>query len=431
MQASSRHFDAKDIETINSVINSGLYPKRMQIARASCELLKWKEKDGTPKIKACGKALLKLDKAGLIKLPAPQKENGPRVPGYKRRTKECDAPNSSTVIPAEEFSKLQIEGIVNQDDSATYNEYIDRYHPIGYTMLVGKSLRYFVRYQGNIVAMAGFGAAAWRLQQREEHIGWDDKTRQKNLYKIVNNTRFLILPWVKSENLASHLLSVITKRLVIDWQAKYDYTPSMLETFVDKSNFKGTCYKAANWLWIGETKGRGRYDTSRLVEQSIKDIYILPLHKDYKEQLIKGANAAKLAKNKAIPKEPIRAGEISIHRKKVHDIIHRITKLSMNLINDKPLVHSYPSLQYRACGRESCRCYTDPSQRHGPYRYLTATVSGKTRQILAKNFDEEAWEGAEKYQKALKDIEAIKALIPEITERLTTIVQRRSKRLAV
>jgi hypothetical protein len=151
----------------------------------------------------------------------------------------------------------------------------------------GAQLRYFVRASGHIVAALGFGASAWKVKPRDQLIGWTIDQRKRNLHLIVNNARFLILPWIRCKNLASRILALTAKRLPDDWQASYSYRPVLLETFVEKPRFTGICYKAANWQLLGDTQGRGKLDTLHRNAQPIKSIWIYPLARDFQRHLCK------------------------------------------------------------------------------------------------------------------------------------------------
>jgi hypothetical protein len=166
--------------------------------------------------------------------------------------------------------------------------YIERYHYLGHKPLPGAQLRYFITSGEQIVAMAGFGAAAWQTAPRDQFIGWTHDQRKANLHLIVNHARFLILPWVQSKNLASKILSLMARRLPDDWENRYNIRPVMLESFVQKDLFSGTCYKAANWKNIGETKGRGKLGTKPKkgkVIVPIKDVWVYPLTKKFRTLL--------------------------------------------------------------------------------------------------------------------------------------------------
>lgn len=231
---------------------------------------------------SCRVAFLRMHRDGHISLPAPQK------PQYKPGTKR-----TLLAEPQPEISKkageyvLELE-LVGKADSALWNEYIDRYHYLGYSPLPGAQLRYFVKSGGQALALLGFGAAAWKTAPRDDYIGWDAETRKQNLHLIVNNARFLILPWVRSKNLGSKILSMVSRRIVSDWLKRYNYSPVLLETFVEKERFLGTCYKAANWIYAGDTQGRGKLDVHNEHKLPVKGIWLYPLKKDFRRRLLEG-----------------------------------------------------------------------------------------------------------------------------------------------
>ena len=162
---------------------------------------------------------------------------------------------------------------------------LDRYHYLGYTPMAGAQLKYLVYSGDRLLALLGFGASAWKIAPREWYIGWSDRKREENLKLVVNNARFLILPWVTSKNLASLLLSRVTARLPADWMQRYHYKPVLLETFVEKKRFTGASYRAANWKHVGATKGRGKMDRFNESALPVKDIYLYPLHPEFKQLL--------------------------------------------------------------------------------------------------------------------------------------------------
>ena len=165
------------------------------------------------------------------------------------------------------------------------NEYIERYHYLGHKPLPGAQLRYFIHADKQPVALLGFGAAAWQTAPRDHYIGWNHDQRQANLHLVVNNARFLILPWVQSKNLASMILAMAARRLPDDWQAQYHYRPVLMETFVEKPRFEGTCYKAANWQYLGQTKGRGKLGPAGKQSVPIKDLWVYPLNSNFRDRL--------------------------------------------------------------------------------------------------------------------------------------------------
>lgn len=185
------------------------------------------------------------------------------------------------------ITELSIEiSLVTKKESKLWNAYIDRYHYLRYTKLGGAQLRYRITSHGRPVAFFGFSAAAWKVKARDEFIGWNYEQKEKNLQLVVNNSRFLILPKVQVPHLASHLLAKIVRRLPSDWNKIYGYRPVLMETFVQKDKFKGTCYKAANWIHLGDTQGRGKFDTFKTYSIPIKTVWVYPLMRKFADHLV-------------------------------------------------------------------------------------------------------------------------------------------------
>ncbi|MDA2936726.1 DUF4338 domain-containing protein [Acidobacteria bacterium AH-259-A15] len=206
------------------------------------------------------------------------------LPGLIKPTARSD-PQSCLARPLHELPPLRLQLINTAQDSALWNEYIDRYHYLGYKPLSGAQLRYFVCCQQRILALLGFGAAAWKTAPRDRFIGWTPSQREKNLLLVVNNARFLILPWVQSPNLASKLLSMVARQLPQDWDRHYAYRPVLLETFVEDQRFRGACYRAANWIYVGQTQGRGKLDRDRTARLPTKSLWLYPLTKHFRSAL--------------------------------------------------------------------------------------------------------------------------------------------------
>lgn len=232
---------------------------------------------------SCRVALLRMQEDGLVCLPPPRRRNGNGT-RYERRTPQAE-PGLPLRTPVSDLHDLRLEPVTLTRDSHLWNEYVARYHYLGYQVLPGAQLRYFAWAEGRIIALLGFGAAAWKTAPRDTFIGWTHAQRRQQLHQVVNNARFLILPWVTSRHLASKLLAMAARRLPSDWHDRYSYTPVLLETFVDKQRFAGTCYKAANWLYLGDTKGRGKLDTNHLSPLPIKSVWVLPLHRRFRQTL--------------------------------------------------------------------------------------------------------------------------------------------------
>jgi hypothetical protein len=276
-----RNFSEKEIDWIRrQIAESGMY--RQKLSRLFCEEFNWRKKDGGLKEMSCRVAFLRMEKNGIIVLPV-RKRSPTNCNKKQNQWSLFTGPGMEITSPAD---KIEIETeIVDKNESSLWNEYIERYHYLGYKPLPGAQMRYFVRSGNDIIALLGFGASAWKTAPRDSFIGWTREKRKQNLHLIVNNNRFLILPWIKSKNLASKILSLISRRLPHDWEERYNYRPVLLETFVQKDRFTGTCYKAGNWIYLGDTKGRGKKDVFNKKELPVKSVWVFPLTKTFRQEL--------------------------------------------------------------------------------------------------------------------------------------------------
>lgn len=276
-----RDFSDKEIAGIQRLIDEDPTLTRASISRLTCKALKWIKPDGGLKDMSARVAMLRMQEDGLITLPPPRRlRPDPRV-----RITSISDPDTDIDQPAGTLAPLDLTLVVTKPDSRLWNEYIQRYHYLGHKPLPGAQLRYFVRAAGQIVALLGFGAAAWQTAPRDQFIGWTTEQRKNNLHLVVNNARFLILPWVRSHNLASMILAKVAKQLPDHWQSVYNVRPVLLETFVEKPRFQGTCYRAANWIYLGQTKGRGKLGPYGKQSVPIKDILVYPLDRKFRVQL--------------------------------------------------------------------------------------------------------------------------------------------------
>jgi len=276
-----RDFTPKELEQIRSLINQNPGFNRTRLSIEVCQMFQWLKPDGKPKDMSCRVAMLRMDKDGLIRLPPSTRT---KKPVRKIEiTSETD-PQSPVTSPVNQLPQLHLQ-MVTKSSTALWNEYIERYHYLGHSPLPGAQLRYFITAGEQIIALTGFGAAAWQTAPRDQFIGWNHDQRKKNLHLIVNNARFLILPWVQSKNLASKILSLTIRLLPDDWEKKYNIRPVLMESFVQKNRFAGTCYKAANWIQVGETKGRGKLGPAGKISVPIKDIWVYPLDKKFRALL--------------------------------------------------------------------------------------------------------------------------------------------------
>jgi len=277
-----RDFSEQELDDIRQLIKRNPTFNRAQLSRLTCQALRWFKVDGGLKEMSCRVAMLRMQDDGLIRLPPAKRRYRPVM--QVRITGATD-PQSLVNKPAHALTTVKLQLVNGKDQSRLWNEYIHRYHYLGYKPLPGAQLRYFVTSDDKILALLGFGASAWQCAPRDKFIGWSHEQRQKNLQLVTNNSRFLILPWVQSKNLASKILSITARQLPYDWLKRYGYRPFLLETFVEKDRFAGTCYKAANWIHVGQTKGRGKLGPSGKISVPIKDLWLYPLDKNFRQRL--------------------------------------------------------------------------------------------------------------------------------------------------
>lgn len=277
-----RNITKKDIEAIKEIIDKYYNNGRKYISQKLSIYWNWYQPNGNLKDMACREILLKLDRLSLIKLPPPRK-----IPNRKKDYTQLDLelPHASFDGKLSDFKKITLEIAKSSSQQLFFNSLIAKYHYQGYTRIVGNSIKY-IAYCNNIpVACLGWGSSAWSLKARDRYIGWNKATKDKNISFIANNIRFLILPQVKIKYLASHLLSQNAARIANDWKDKYGYPVYLLETFVEANRFLGTSYKAANWIYLGVTKGYSKKGASHAIHENIKDIYIYPLCKDFRKRM--------------------------------------------------------------------------------------------------------------------------------------------------
>lgn len=282
-QIRGRQIGTDDLADIRATIADHWASGRSTISRLLCERWNWRQPNGHYKEMACRALLLSLETKGALELP-PRKKESYRAP--RRADRQVFTVDDAAVEGSvTEFRSLTIRMIRQTPDEALWDYLVETHHYLGRPWIVGSSLKYLAYLDGRLVACLGWGSAAWKVACRDKVIGWDPETRQVNLHKVVNNVRFLILPWVRVKHLASKVLSVNLRALPSDWRNFYSQDIALAETFVDTERFAGTCYQAANWSRIGETKGRGKYDRYGRAEASVKAVYLYPLTRDFRERL--------------------------------------------------------------------------------------------------------------------------------------------------
>ena len=285
MVIQGRELHAADIGLIRFLLAEHGDWCRTRISEELCRRWDWRNGQGRFKDMAARTLLLKLERAGLIQLP---ERRGPSSNGSRNRTPPLVAHATESIRCALRDLRPLAVSIVEPGsaDLRLFNCLLSRYHYLGHRNTVGENIRYLVHDRtGRPVGCALFGSAAWKCAARDAWIGWDRGRREANLGFLTNNTRFLVLPWVTVPHLASHLLATLARRVRADWQAKYGHPVHALETFVDRDRFKGTCYRAANWLRLGSTQGRTRNDRNHCIRATVKDVYLYPLSPDFRREL--------------------------------------------------------------------------------------------------------------------------------------------------
>lgn len=254
-----------------------------ELIRTICDHLDWVTPTGRYRMASCASALLKLETLGLVKLPSRR----------ERKASEREINIGNETDPEDEIfgtvrdvAPVELEPVAGKEQIHLWNEYVHRYHPLGYKRPFGAHQRYFI--VGSLHRRLGcllFASSAWALSERDAWIGWTERDRAQRLNWVIANTRFLVFPWVRVKNLASKALSLAAKRIGRDWQRRYGYAPVLLETFVDVNKYRGTCYQGANWIRLGETVGRGRMDRHKQYLSTPKTIYVYPLVADFRSFL--------------------------------------------------------------------------------------------------------------------------------------------------
>jgi hypothetical protein len=258
---------------------------RSRLSRDLCERWDWRNEKGRLKDMACRTLLLKLEQRGEIRLPPRQRP----APNARRNRQITEVPHDCSRIEGDlsTLRPLRIEPLGEADEEmGLFKFLLHRYHYLGHRNCVGENLKYLVRDQaGHPLGCMLFGSAAWKAKSRDAFIGWDRQSRERNLRLLSNNTRFLILPWVQVRHLASHLLSRACGALPEHWREKYGHRIDLLETFVERDRFGGTCYRAAGWKHVGATTGRSRNDVHGTLSVPVKEVFVYPLNADFRGRL--------------------------------------------------------------------------------------------------------------------------------------------------
>jgi len=276
---------------IREVVESCSGLSRKELAQTVCELVDWRRSSGRLKALECLLLLERLESAGALVLPA-KRETKP--PGSRTTVPVTSRGEAGEAVEGElgELEPIELEAVERPKQALLFRELVGRHHYLGSVRTWGAQMRYLVwasRPERTVVGALQFSSPAWRMAVRDRWIGWDEATRQRNLQRVVENSRFLILPWVRVKNLASRVLSQGARRLVRDWPRRYGNDVVLLETLVETSRYRGDCYRAANWVALGETTGRGRRDREHLRHGAApKTVFVYPVVKDAARRLREG-----------------------------------------------------------------------------------------------------------------------------------------------
>ena len=287
--------DGGQLRRIRAIVESGPDRTRQDLAREVCRAFRWRRPNGTWAVRGARELLIRLEQAGVVHLPLPR-----RAQGRPRREEVETAaavlypeglPTAAALSVRHGLGSTLVVRPIRADEVQGFRAHLERFHYLGDAALVGESLRYVAHLDGELVALLSWGAASLRNGPRDRYVGWDEATKQRKLALVVNNARFLILPWNWRPHLASRVLGVTLRRLSRDWEEVYGHRVVLAETFVDTSRFRGTCYHASNWVCVGETKGWSKSGSTYRFNGQPKAVWLYPLRRDFKELLCTTASA--------------------------------------------------------------------------------------------------------------------------------------------
>lgn len=282
-----RQATSEEVALIRQLIAENPEDSRRALSVKLCRALNWVQPNGALRDMVCRGYMLALHRAGYINLPA-KKCSPPNPLADPKKPKKIGIDQKPIATALKNLRPLKLQQVRRSRLEKLYNSLIDAYHYLGYCQPVGEHLKYIVFAGSRPIGCLAWSSAARHIGCRDRFIGWSAKSRRNHIHLIAYNTRFLILPWVRVPYLASHILAQMAKVLPVDWQRVYNHRICYLETFVDKQRFAGSCYKAANWVYLGDTTGRGKNAPSKKPTRSIKAVYGYPLSKDFRRHLCGG-----------------------------------------------------------------------------------------------------------------------------------------------
>jgi hypothetical protein len=282
-----REVTATDLEFIRRLIAEHPEASRRRLSALLCEAWNWRQPNGELRDMVCRSLMLELYRADLITLP-PVRARPPNNVVRRRPPPErtIDAIDTSPLeVPLGELRPLEFQQVRRSEDEKLFEALVAEHHYLGYTQPVGEHLKYVVRGGTRVLACLAWSSAPRHLGPRDRFIGWSAKARRSNIHLLAYNTRFLVLPWVRVKHLASHILARMAKVVAEDWQRIYGHPIHYLESFVEPGRFRGTCYRAANWEFLGLTTGRGKADQTKKPNRPLKEVLGYPLTRRFRELL--------------------------------------------------------------------------------------------------------------------------------------------------
>jgi hypothetical protein len=279
-----REVTAADAAFIQELIATHPTLSRRHLSEELCRAWNWVQPNGQLRDMVCRGLMLALHRSGHITLPArQQRPPNPFVKRSRPKAVEIDCRPIHTSLPT--LGPLRLEQVRRTPAESLFNSLIEQHHYLGYTQPVGEHLKYLVFAHQQLIACLAWSSAPRHLGPRDRFIGWSSETRRRNIHLIATNLRFLVLPWVKVPHLASHILGRMARQLSADWERVYGHPLYFLETFVDPDRFRGTCYRAANWIVLGRTTGRGKDDQTHRPNRSLKEVLGYPLQRHFRHLL--------------------------------------------------------------------------------------------------------------------------------------------------
>jgi hypothetical protein len=271
----------QDVTFIRSLIKENPVDSRRALSLKLCLEWDWRQPNGALRDMVCRGLMLELHRAEHIRLPE-KKQNPPNPLAQRKKPPKTTIDQAPLEGPLSRIRPLRIRQVRRTANEKLFNSLIEQYHYLGYCQPVGAHIKYLIFALGRVVACIALSSAPRHIGCRDRFIGWSGKERRENLHLMAYNSRFLILPWVRVPHLASHILGQIAKQASDDWKRVYNHPIHFLETFVDTERFRGTCYKAANWIYLGKTTGRGKDDQTHKPNRSIKALWGYPLSKNFR-----------------------------------------------------------------------------------------------------------------------------------------------------